>query len=363
MLKFRLQSAVLMMLVAAALVFAPAIFENPAYCQATTAAGTIQGTITDPSGAVIPSASVLITNKETGAITKLESNASGYYTSGPLIPGRYTIAVSHTGFSTTQTDATVQIGNVTNGNLSLTVGAATAVVEVQESEVRVDTQQSEVQGVLTTAQIENLPINGRNFLDLAQLEPGVQLQDGQDFDPTKAGYTSVSFNGIYGRNARLSLDGQDISDETVGTTVLNVTQGSIEEFQVGRSDLDLSNEITSSGSVIVSTKSGTNAYHGLAFYDFRDARAGFANGPGGIANPFQRSQFGGNIGGKIIKDKLFLFANSERIKQDAAAPVLVAAPFNAFTGNYDASFKDTYTAGRLDYNAPARNPYVLPCGL
>lgn len=326
--------------------------QQPAYGQATTAAGTIQGTITDPSGAVVPHALVTIANKQTGAIIKVYTNASGYYTSGPLIPGSYTISVHQTGFAELDAGATVQIGNVTNGNLVLTVGKTSTQVEVQASDVRVDTQQSEVQGVLTTSQIENLPINGRNFLDLAQLEPGVQLQDGQDFDPTKAGYTSVSFNGIFGRNARLSLDGQDISDETVGTTVLNVTQGSIQEFQIGRSDLDLSNEITSSGSVIVSTRSGTNQYHGSEFYDFRDARAGFANGPGGVANPFQRNQFGGNIGGPILKDKLFFFGSVERIKQDAAAPVLVSGAFSGFTGSYDASFKDTYSAGRVDYNGP-----------
>jgi hypothetical protein len=338
--------------VAISVCFASNLMTLPGHAQATTAAGTIQGTITDPTGAVVPSAAVTITNKDTAAVIKVLTNGSGYYASGPLSPGRYVIAVSHAGFATTQAESNVQIGNVTNGNLTLSVGNATTQVEVQASDVQVDTQQSQVQGVLTTAQIENLPINGRNFLDLAQLEPGVQLQDGQDFDPTKAGYTSVSFNGIYGRNARLSLDGQDISDETVGTTVLNVTQGSIQEFQVSRSSLDLSNEITSSGSVIVSTRSGTNQYHGQAFYNFRDARAGFANGPGGVANPFQRNQFGGSFGGPILKDKLFIFASAERIKQDAAAPVLIGAPFDAYTGNYNAGFKDTYSAGRLDYNAP-----------
>jgi len=350
--KIRLQGCACVLAVATAMGFMAQMAERSAYGQATTAAGTIQGTITDPSGAVVPNAAVTITNKDNGAVIKVMTSASGAYNSGPLIPGHYLISVSQTGFAQTQSSATVQIGNVTNGNFALAVGNATTQVEVQASDVRVDTQQSEVQGVMTTAQIENLPINGRNFLDLAQLEPGVQLQDGQDFDPTKAGYTSVSFNGIYGRNARLSLDGQDISDETVGTTVLNVTSGSIQEFQVSRSSLDLSNEITASGSVIVSTKSGTNGYHGQAFYQFRDARAGFANGPGGIANPFQRNQFGGNFGGPIIRDKLFLFANSERIKQDAAAPVLIAPPFEAYTGNYNAGFKDTYSAGRLDWNAP-----------
>ena len=252
--------ALVLSLVAAASVVT--VVGPSAYGQATTAAGTIQGTITDPTGAVVPSTTITITNKLTGAVVNVLTNGTGYYSSGPLVPGTYVVSVNRTGFASLQATETVQIGNVTNGNLTLTVGNTTTQVEVQASDVRVDTQQSEVQGVLTTQQIENLPINGRNFLDLAQLEPGVQLQDGQNFDPTKAGYTSVSFNGINGRNARLSLDGQDISDETVGTTVLNVTQGSIEEFQVGRSDLDLSNEITSSGSVIVSTKSGTTSTTG-----------------------------------------------------------------------------------------------------
>ena len=75
-----------------------------------------------------------------------------------------------------------------------------------------------MQGVLTSEQIENLPVNGRNFLDLAQLEPGVQIQDGQNFDPTKAGYSSISFGGRFGRTARINVDGIDVSDETVGTT-------------------------------------------------------------------------------------------------------------------------------------------------
>jgi hypothetical protein len=343
--------ASLVLAVATAFGFTMAV-QQTACGQATTAAGTIQGTITDPSGAIVPNTPVTITNNQNGSVIKVLANGSGYYTSGPLIPGSYTISIDQAGFAPMKAGATVQIGNVTNGNLKLSLGKAITQVEVEASDVRVDTTQSEVQGVLTASQIENLPINGRNFLDLAQLEPGVQLQDGQDFDPTKAGYSSVSFNGIYGRNARLSLDGQDISDETVGTTTLNVTQGSIEEFQVGRSDLDLSNEITSSGSIIVSTKSGTNKFHGMGFYDFRDARAGFANGPGGVFDPFQRNQFGGNFGGPILRDRLFFFGSSERIKQDALNPVQLGAPFESLSGGYDGAFRDTYSAGRVDFNAP-----------
>src|SRR3954454_10190053 len=229
--------------------------------QTTLSTGSITGTVSDPSGALVNDAKVEVTNVATGQKLGLNSNAAGLFTTGPLQPGTYKAQVSAKGLNTVIQTAVVQVGNTSTINAKLAVGQESTVVDVQGSSVSVNTEQATVQGVLTSAQIENLPINGRNFLDLAQLEPGVQLQDGQDFDPTKAGYTSVSFNGIYGRNARLSLDGQDISDETVGTTVLNVTSGSIQEFQVSRSSLDLSNEITASGSVIVSTKSGTNGYH------------------------------------------------------------------------------------------------------
>ena len=194
-------------------------------------------------------------------------------------------------------------------------------IEVQASEVAVNTEQATVQGVLTSQQIENLPINGRNFLDLAQLEPGVQIQDGGTFDPTKNGFSSVSFGGRFGRTARIEVDGIDISDETVGTTTQNLPLGAIQESALQQSSLDLSTELTSSGSVNVTTKSGTNGLHGDAFYYFRDQSLNAAL-PGDSTNPFQRNQFGGSLGGPIIKNKLFFFFDAERNKQDLIDPVL-----------------------------------------
>lgn len=328
------------------------LLPTPARSQASTASGSIQGTITDPSGAVVPNAAVSIKSDDTGQVKSLNTDSAGYYNSGPLVPGHYTISVTASGFSSLRAPTVVQIGNVTSGNFKLSVGGSSTEIQVEASDVRVDTEQSQVQGVLTSQQIDHLPISGRNFLDLAQLEPGVQMQDGTGFDPTKAGYTSVSFNGVYGRTARIQLDGQDISDETVGTTVMNVSQGSIEEVQISRSDLDLSTELTSSGSVQVSTRSGTNKYHGQAFYQFRDERAGFAALPGGQSVPFQRNQFGGRVGGPIIPDKLFFFGNVERTKQSASEVVIVQAPFSQLSGSFTSPFFDTYSVGRLDYNAP-----------
>src|SRR6202011_1941001 len=239
--------------------------------------------------------------------------------------GTYKVQVSAKGFSSVSETVTVEVGNTASANIKLQLGQESEVIEVQANAVGVNTEQAEVQGILTSDQITNLPVNGRNFLDLAQLEPGVQIQDGQNFDPTKAGYSSISFGGRFGRTARINVDGVDISDETVGTTTQDIPASAIDQFQLSQSSLDLSNDLTSSGAVNVSTKSGTNHYHGEAFGLFRDRTVGGASTPGGGKLPFQRSQFGGNFGGAIIKDKLFFFLDGERIKQDSLAPVLFTA--------------------------------------
>ena len=223
------------------------------------------------------------------------------------------------------------------------------------SVISVNTDQAQVSGSLTTQQIENLPINGRNFLDLAQLEPGVQIQDGGNFDPTKIGFSSISFGGRYGRSARISVDGVDVSDENVGTTTTGVPSSAIAEFQLAQSSLDLSNDLTSSGAVNVATKSGTNSLHGEGFGLFRDNSQAAAY-PGGAQ--FQRSQYGGDVGGAIIKDKLFFFADGERILAHDAGGVLVSSipggdgtNLNSFNGTFPAPFHDNNLLGRLDWQA------------
>ena len=203
--------------------------------QTTISTGSIQGVVTDPTGAVVSGAKISINNKATGRVITSTTTSAGTYGSGALIPGDYTLRVEAQGFSTSELAVIVQVGVTSTGNIKLHVGQAAQVVEVQSSEVTVNTEQATVQGVLTTEQIENLPINGRNFLDLAQLEPGVQIQDGGNFDPTKNGFSSISFGGRFGRTARIEVDGLDISDETVGTTTQNVPEGAIQEFQIQQS--------------------------------------------------------------------------------------------------------------------------------
>ena len=320
-----------------------------ARAQATISTGTIQGTISDASGAVVSEAKVTISNKDTGQTILLSTSSTGAYTTGALLPGTYVIRIEKAGFRTAELSVVVQVGVITSGNLKLQIGVESQVLEVTGAAVQVNTEQPTVQGVLTSQQIEALPISGRNFLDLAQLEPGVQIQDGGNFDPTKNGFSSISFGGRFGRTARISVDGLDISDETVGTTTQNISAGAIGEFQLSQSTLDLSTELTSSGAVNVVTKSGKNTLHGEGFYLFRD-KSMMANFPGGQDTYYQRNHFGGSLGGPIVKDKLLFFLNAERVKQGLVIPLAPPPPFQDIPHTYPGGFKDTMTMGKLDWH-------------
>ena len=317
--------------------------------------GDIQGSITDPSGATVTNATVSILSTDTGSVKTVTTDGAGFYSVGPLNPGSYTVSITAAGFEKLSVKTVVRTGTATPGTFKLTLGSSAETVEVNAGALQVNTDQIGVAGVVTREQIESLPINGRNFLDVAQIQPGVILQSGESFDPTKAGYSAISVGGVSGRTTRILLDGQDITDETVGTTIFNVTTGAIDEFQLNRSTQDVSGEVTSTGQVLVSTRSGTNGFHGQVFYNFQDNNAGFADTTGGFNAPFQRNQFGGFIGGPIIKDKLFFFVDSERIKQDEQGSATTSPTFAPIQQAYPfipSPFRDTYSTGRVDYNGP-----------
>jgi len=320
------------------------------FSQTTVSTGGIQGTVTDPSGALVTGAKVSLTNVATGQIASVDTNSAGAYTFAFLEPGEFVMRIEAKGFKTTRLPLTVKVDQTANGSAKLIVGDSTESIEVLATNLQVNTVQATVQGVLTSSQIANLPVNGRNFLDLAQLEPGIQIQDGQNFDPTKGGYSSISFGGRFGRTARIEVDGADVSDETVGSTTTDIPSSAIQEFQISQSSLDLSTELTSSGSVNVTTKSGTNNFHGEAFGQFRDSSLGAAlPTPPGIKAPYQRNQYGAALGGPVIKDRLFFFMDGERNIQHTSVPVPVSAPFSQYSGTFSDPFHEGNLLGRVDY--------------
>lgn len=319
--------------------------------------GAIEGTVADPNGAVVALAKVTARNVGTNTDVNTTTNKAGVFSLQNLEPGEYTVTIEQQGFRTSVVkNVIVKVGAVTPVNQALQIGETTAVVEITaNTEAVVDNVRSTVDGVVNTTQIDNLPLNGRNFLDLAQLEPGVQTRDGGDFDPTKNQFVGVSVAGRSGRTTRIQVDGVDITDETVGTTTANISNEAIQEFQISRSTLDASTDLSSSGAVNIVTRSGSNNIHGAGFGFFRDSR--FAadtrldkTQPTAEKPPFDRQIFGGRAGGFFIKNKLFWHAEYERNNQDNQQNTNAPSVFPQFTGSFAVPLDERMTGGRLDWN-------------
>src|SRR3989442_3921446 len=322
-----------------------------AMAQKTT--GSLSGQILDPVGAAVPSAKVSISAPDKGFKLEFSASSDGTFTIPDLIPGDYKLTIQREGFKTYQTAVTIAVGGTTSIAPKLELGAVSSVVIVEGAAVTVDTTSATVQGVITGDQIDRLPLNGRNFLDLATQEPGVQTVDGGTFDPTKNQMVGVSIGGRSGRSTRIQIDGVDITDETVGTTVANVSNESIQEFSISQSTLDPSTDLTSSGAVNIITKGGTNNLHGSGFGFFRDA--GYAADqrlnktvPTTEKPPFSRRNFGGRLGGPIFKDRLFWHLDYEGNRQDAQR--FVNTPnFPQFTANFGVPLTENIGSARLDW--------------
>lgn len=326
--------------------------------------GSIEGAVTDPRGAVVPGATVTAGNTTTGFSRSVNTADDGGYRITQLPPGIYELKVTRQGFkSSVLPGIKVDVGQHVPIDVKLEVGGTTETVTVAGGgEGQIDRTDHTVSGVVNRVAIENMPLNGRNFLDLASLA-GAQAVDGASFDPTKANYTGVSIAGQAGRSTQITVDGGSVVDNIVGTTVQNFSQEIVQEFQVGLTNFDLSTGASATGSVNVISRSGSNQFHGNAYSYWRDDRwAAFPSltrldaihgVPPEVQTdtiPFDRQQFGGTISGPIKKDKLFFFGNAEYNNQDAVA-IHVQSPtirgFNGFTGNL---FNELLVTTKIDWN-------------
>jgi hypothetical protein len=333
------------LLAAAALLLA-----SPWLLAQTVGTGSIVGIVMDPQGKPLADIKVGITDKATRARIHVTTSAVGLYSSGPIQPGDYVLLVEIKGFNPALLPVVVQVGNVTHADVTMRVGPEAGQVQVPGG-TTVNIEQGTVQSVVSGDEIEKLPINGRNLADLAQLEPGVQMQDGGNFTG-KDGLSTISLLGQYGRSERIELDGVDISEETVGATTQNIPVSAVREFQLSQSLLDLSTGLTSSGGVNVITRSGSDQIHGGLFGVFR-GNQGAADLPGSTASfspSFQRELFGGDAGGAIIKDKVFWFADAERAKQDLTTCEAFAPPFDGLEATLAEPYREFNTDERVDWN-------------
>ncbi len=242
------------------------LLTSATFAQAPT--GDISGTVYDESGAVVPAAPVLITNKDTGLQRTFTTGPSGTFVAASLPAAVYDVKVEMTGFRTLIRQATVATGAVTTVDMHLQLGATQEVVTVEAVSPLVELERHTIDGVVNREQIQNLPLNGRSFLQLAFLEPGVTVSAGAQGQYNRA--FDVSVLGSDSNLTRITVDGATIRDSVTGGTQQNFSQEIVQEFQVSSVNFDLSTALTAGGAVNVVTRSGSNKLHGSGFFFFRD---------------------------------------------------------------------------------------------
>ncbi len=299
------------------------------FAQSGYTTGTIIGTVSDPAGAAVPNATVVVKNKETGQERRVTAGGNGAFQVPTLNPGSYSVEVAAPGFAkvvATQIDVTV--GQTATFNPHLTLGNVQTVVEVAGNvELLIDTAQTQQANTIDTLQQVNLPNLSRNFAQQLFTLPGVTDSNAASVqDPNVGtGYQSsgASFGGGNGRGNLFTIDGGQNDYGSGGPRVAHVPQDSVQEFQVNRNSSGAEFGFTLGSAINVVTKSGTNNFHGRAFGYFHDETTDAVNyfnsfGPTAGQRPFEQSAiFGGSVGGPIRKDKLFFFASFERQKLDS----------------------------------------------
>jgi hypothetical protein len=305
------------------LMVAPALF-------AQTDTARVEGTVTDPTGAAIPGATVTITNLQNNAVMTLKSDGGGDFTASALQPGTYHSAVTASGFSSQVQDFKLDVSQVQALNFKLSVGSTATTIEVTDAAPIVQTESSNTGLVINDRQLTDLPLNGRNFTQLALLTPGVTRGQygnqasgaGGNVETLRyndTGGASLSANGLRPQANNFLLDGLDNNEAMVNTINFFPPVEAMSEFRVTNSLAPA--EFGRAGGVITQAaiKSGTNQIHGSAFAFYRDSGLGGANENYFTSNVpeanYHRNQFGATIGGPIIKDKLFLFFDYQGLRQ------------------------------------------------
>jgi hypothetical protein len=310
------------LILAASSVLVLSLCVGSAWAQSATA--TIYGQVTDPQGAVIPGVRITVINVATQIAARTTTDATGNYRVLNLPIGAYTVTAEHEGFAKLVTEnRTLQINQQEKMDLHLEVGALNQVVEVTGVGTNVETVNPTVGETVSSRSVENMPLNGRNVLNLALLQPGV-TEDNPD-DNNGSGYGGIAGFSVGGGRAdsiTFLLDGGVNNDLLGNEVVLNPNPDAVEEFRILTSNYTAEYGRSGSGIISVVTKSGTNQLHGSAF-DFArntafDANSYFNIQEGLPKNDLKRQQFGGTVGGPIWKDRLFFFVAYQGQRQTSA---------------------------------------------
>jgi hypothetical protein len=355
---------------------------------AQNATGSITGVITDPNSAVITNARVTVTNRATSATRKAATNEDGNYTIENLVPGEYEVKIEAKGFSSMLQIVSVEVGSTATGNFSMTVGQSSELITISgEAASLVNTSDTAVGGAVNRERIENLPLNGRSFLSVALLEPGVTVSYAATSGAGNVNnFFQVSVGAAPSQMTLISVDGSRVNDRVTGGTSQNFSAESVQEFQIQTNNFDLSSGTVATGAINIVSRTGTNKFHGGGFFFFRDHNMAafpslrrptelllngsplspFCANPTSaacksVSDPyFVRRQYGGSLGGPIKKDKLFFFLNYERANQ-IGANVLTNSDPTLLGFNHVAKqpFKQHLANARLDYTINQKHTAFL----
>jgi hypothetical protein len=289
---------------------------------AQVASGKIVGTVKDTSGAIISAAAVTVLETQTNAARKTSTNSQGEYVVTELKPGTYTVKAEQKGFKTAvEASFKLDINQVVRVDFSLVVGSVQEQVVVTSAEPLVESETSSIGQVIDESRVHELPLNGRNFIQLAYLSPGVNIglastgstgnvQQG-DIPEDERGNGSIQVNGLWATNNNYLLDGFDNNEQQIGFELIEPPIDAIQEFKVQTNNFGA--DIGKGGAVVnVVTKAGTNRFHGSAFEFFRNSfmdAKNYFDDPTAPIPPFQRNEFGGSFGGPIFRNRTFFFVD------------------------------------------------------
>ena len=329
------------------------------------ATGTFAGQVTDPSGKAIPNAQVRLVDQQTGIEVTKRTGSDGYYAFPLVKPGIYSIKVNASGFAdATRPDLVLEIDQTVQQDLTMQISGASTQIVVSGAAPLLNTETTEVGNVITQHTVQQLPLNGRNFSQLALLVPGTNpgpvggiRTQGNGNETQRAG-AEVIADGSRGSFNLFLIDGLDDRDQSVGTLKVFPTLEGIEEFKVQVGNYDAG--FASGGAVVnVITRSGGNQFHGSAFEFLRnsdlDARRFFD-----AAKPqFQQNQFGGAIGGPIRTNKTFFFADYQGLRVHSAASSILTVPTAAMrTGDFSAYPAVIYDPNSYNAATNTRTPFT-----
>ena len=356
----------LMLLTVYAVFVLPLCAQNPL--------GSVRGTVQDSAGGRIPRATVSLSNAEKSLTRKVQSDAQGEFRAEDLPPGSYQLTANAVGFAAAQAEVSVAVSSSRQVTITLRPSSVSQKIMVDGgasvTAADLQTESAVHQAVIYRQDLDTIPLAARSFANIAYLAPGTEPVEPSD--PTKARITAVATGGSSGLNNEVSVDGGDNSDDYIGGFLQNFSPDAIEEFAFRTAQMDADTGRTTAGSVVITTRGGTNYWHGdAAFYERADglnARFPIDNPSPDPKQPFSRQNYVGTLGGPIVPEHLWFFASLEYVHENASVAYSSASrqQFNALAqlandglipgassitvpDNVPVLFRDYLATARLDW--------------